>query len=132
MTMNDRGDILLAQDAGLDINYNNIPNKKIKDVFASQKNYKEVINEGLQKCGLIDKLRKLYNTPLASEESIRQWFEHGKSNKNASEKMILYAELKEDIYKEGTEKGWDIKKYNQELNRMQKRLFPEEAFPEIE
>ena len=101
------------------------PNKKIKDVFASQKNYKEVINEGLQKGGLIDKLRKLYNTPLASEESIRQWFEHGMSNKNASEKMILYAELKEDIYKEGMEKDWDIKKYNQELNRMQKRLFPE-------
>lgn len=114
------------------VDYNKIETNKLKDASEFQNDYNDELKKGLQEGGLIDRLRVVYGAPLASEESINQWVEHDMSNKSPFARIRMYNELKEDIYKEGIKKDWDIKKYNQELNRMQKRLFPDAEFQEIE
>ena len=107
------------------VDYNKIDTKKLKDASDFQKDYKDELKKGLQEDGLIDRLREVYGAPLASEESINQWVKHDMSNKSPSSRILMYNELRKVLFEECMEKGWGTEKYNQELTRMQKKLFPE-------
>lgn len=113
------------------VDYNKIETNKLKDASEFQNDYYDELKKGLQEDELIERLRGVYGAPLASEESINQWVEHDMSNKSPFARISMYNELKEVLFEECIKKDWDIKKYNQELNRMQKRLFPDAEFPEI-
>ena len=107
------------------IDYNKIDTRKLKDASEFQNDYKDELKKGLQEDGLIERLRGVYGAPLASEESINQWVKHDMSNKSPSSRIVMYNDLREVLFEECIGKGWGIERYNQELERMQKKLFPE-------
>ena len=107
------------------VDYNKIETNKLKDASEFQNDYNDELKKGLQEDGLIERLRGVYGAPLASEESINQWVKHDMSNKSPSSRIRMYNELRGVLFEECMNKEWGIEKYNQELDRMQKKLFPE-------
>ena len=107
------------------IDYSNIDYKKHMDASDLQTNYHENISEGLLNDDMSNQLREVHHTPLASKKSMQDWSEHDMSKRSKSSRIRLYDDLKKVLFKECVEKEWGPEKYDLELTRMHKKIFPE-------
>jgi hypothetical protein len=109
----------------LNRDYDPLDRKKHEDASTLQKNYRSEMIQGLVNNNVTDKIRGLRKTPLASEESIKDWGEHEMVNRSKSSRIMLFNDLIDILEEECEQKGWGIDKYKSEISRMHKKIFPE-------
>ena len=109
----------------LNRDYDPLDRKKHEDASNLQKNYRNEMIQGLVNNNVTDKIRGLRKTPLASEESIKDWGEHEMVNRSKSSRIMLFNDLIDILEEECEQKGWGIDKYKSEISRMHKKIFPE-------